>query len=81
MGLSATNSTAAAKASQADLQADWLPVSRPPPKLVSLGGAYSTHRRTSAAYSAASTPYIASRGGAIRYASASPSAIPAPSDR
>ena len=38
-GLVATCSTAAAKASQADLQADWLPVSRAPPKLVSEGGA------------------------------------------
>ena len=38
-GWSATCSTAAAKASQADLQADWLPVSRAPPKLVSEGGA------------------------------------------
>ena len=66
LGWSATDSTAAAKASQADLQADWLPVSRAPPKLVSDGGAYSTHIRTSAAFSAASTPYMASRGGAIR---------------
>ena len=30
-GRSATDSTAAANASQADLQADWLPVSRAPP--------------------------------------------------
>ena len=30
------------------------------------GGAYSTHIRTSAAFSAASTPNMASSGGAIR---------------
>ena len=50
----------------ATLQADCSPVSRPPPKLVSLGGANKVARRTSAAFSAASSPTMASTGGAMR---------------
>ena len=55
-----------AKAAQAASQADWVPLSRPPPKFVSLGGLYSLHNFTSAAFSAASMAYILSSGGAIR---------------
>ena len=40
------------KAVQAAVQADCVPVSRPPPKLVSLGGVYSLHNFVSAAFRA-----------------------------
>ena len=56
----------AAKAAQAAWQALCVPDSKPPPKLVSLGGAYSLHSVTSAAFSAASMAYIPSKGGAMR---------------
>ena len=38
-GCAATSATFSRKAAQAASQADWVPDSRPPPKLVSLGGA------------------------------------------
>ena len=60
------NHPAEAKAVQAAAQADWVPESRPPPKLVSLGGAYSLQSFTSAAFRAASMAYMLSRGGAIK---------------
>ena len=66
VGGAVTFCTAAAKAAQAASQADRVPESRPPPKLVSLGGLYSLHNFTSAAFSAASRAYILSSGGAMR---------------
>ena len=62
----ATSATAAVKASQAAAQADWVPLNSAPPKLVSLGGAYSLRSVTSAAFSAISRAYMLSRGGAMR---------------
>ena len=51
---------------QAARQALWSPVSRAPEKLVSDGGSNQTFTSTSAAFSAASMPKVASRGQAIR---------------
>ena len=55
-GFAATASTASANALHAALQADWLPVRRPPPKLVSLGGLYRATMVTSAALIATLLP-------------------------
>ena len=51
---------------QAAAQAERVPLSSAPPKLVSVGGAYSFHNFTSEAFNAASSPIILSNGGAIR---------------
>ena len=67
-----------ANASHAALQADWLPVSSAPPKLVSEGGAYSTqHFYVCCLQCSIDADTLPPSGGAIRYASASPSLIPA----
>ena len=64
-----TQNITKALASLYPTKADRVPVSKAPPKLVGVGGLYSLHNFTSAAFSAASMAYMLSSGGAIRYAS------------